>query len=189
MLFKYDESGVAQRPGRSNSWKNQSIFGLANRTLRHVDANEQFNAHTPVYVNFADLGFKTVNRLIIVVGLILGLVYVAVMPWRNARTRETDAIEFALFILLMLMFTPLSFGYLFVCLLYPFTVVLARLLKHQKRSLLIAGAIALVLLMLSIPMQIRAQLYGNYFFASLALFIGLALELWQLKRMRTAAEQ
>ncbi|HEX8077340.1 MAG TPA: glycosyltransferase family 87 protein, partial [Chthoniobacterales bacterium] len=37
MLFKYDETGVGQRLGRSNSWKNQSIWGVANRLLRHVE--------------------------------------------------------------------------------------------------------------------------------------------------------
>src|SRR3954453_20371614 len=50
MLLKYDEKGVAQRPGRSNSWRNQSIFGVANRLLRHIDADEQFGAHKPRYV-------------------------------------------------------------------------------------------------------------------------------------------
>src|SRR5205085_3177474 len=37
MLFKYDENGVGQRLGRSTSWKNQSIWGVANRLLRHVE--------------------------------------------------------------------------------------------------------------------------------------------------------
>ncbi|MFL6539638.1 MAG: glycosyltransferase family 87 protein [Chthoniobacterales bacterium] len=189
MLFKYDESGVAQRPGRSNSWKNQSIFGLANRTLRRVDADAQFKAHTPVYVNVADLGFKTVNRIIIAIGLLLGLVYLAVMPRHGARTGESDGIEFALFILLMLMFTPLSFGYLFVSLLYPFTVLIARLLVRPEWRLLISGGMAVLLLLISIPMQIRAQMYGNYFFASLSLFIGLATELWMLKRRAAPALQ
>ncbi|MBA2622856.1 MAG: DUF2029 domain-containing protein, partial [Chthoniobacterales bacterium] len=61
MLLKYDDKGLAQRPGRSNSWKNQSIFGLANRMLRPVDADDQYDAHTPVYVNVANLSFTAVN--------------------------------------------------------------------------------------------------------------------------------
>jgi hypothetical protein len=82
----------------------------------------------------------------------------------------------------MLMFTPLSFGYLFACLLFPFTVLIARALQRPARHLLIAGGIAVLLLLVSIPAQRSAQLYGNYFFASLSLFVGLALELWQEKR-------
>ena len=181
MLLKYDEEGVAQRPGRSNSWKNQSIFGLANRLLRRVDADDQVNEHTPVFVNLADLGFRTVNRIIVGAGLILGLIYVAVMPRRDMRTRRTDALEFALFILLMLMFTPLAFGYLFVSLLYPFAVLVQRWLETGRRELLIGGVAAVALLALAIPFQRPAQLYGNSFFATLLLFGLLACELWREK--------
>ncbi len=96
MLFKYDEKGVAQRPGRSNSWRNQSIFGVANRMLRHVDADEQFKRHTPIYANFAELSFQAVTGVIVGIGLLLGLSYLLVLPRRDRRTPATDAIEFAL---------------------------------------------------------------------------------------------
>ena len=55
MLFKYDETGVGQRPGRSTPWKNQSIWGVANRLVRHVDYDHKYEPHEPVYANFADL--------------------------------------------------------------------------------------------------------------------------------------
>ncbi len=183
MLLKYNDKGLAQRPGRSNSWKNQSIFGLTNRMLRHVDADEQYHAHTAFYANIADVRFRTVNGIILCVGLVLGSVYLAVMPRRRRRTEETDAIEFALLILLLLLFTPLAFGYLFVMLLFPFTVIVQRLLAAPSRSLWICGALAVLLLTLSAPFQVTAQTYGNYFFATLLLFIGLATELWKLKRV------
>lgn len=182
MLLKYNEKGVAQRPGRSNSWKNQSIFGLANRTLRHIDADEQVAAHTPVYRNVANVSFKTVNGIILASGLILGLVYLAVIPLRSQRNTETNAIEFALLLLLMLLFTPLAFGYLFAWLLFPFTVLVSRLLMNRNRSLLVCGMVAVLLLVLSIPWQRTAQTYGNNFFATLVLFAGLAVELWRTKR-------
>jgi len=186
MLLKYDDKGLAQRPGRSNSWKNQSVFGLANRMLRHVDADDQVNAHIPRYANIADLSFSTVNRVIMGIGLILGLIFVGVMPRRGERTTETDAIEFALLILLMLLFTPLAFGYLFVWLLFPFTVVVQRLLQQSNRSLGISLAVAVALLALGLPFQRTAQTYGNTFFATLILFLGLAMELWRIKRLEPA---
>ncbi|MGI8820947.1 MAG: glycosyltransferase 87 family protein [Chthoniobacterales bacterium] len=187
MLLKYDDKGLAQRPGRSNSWKNQSFFGVANRTLRHIDADEQFGPHRPVYANFADLSFQAVNAIIAGLGVALGLVYLGVIPRRNRRTPETDAIEFALFILLLLMFTPLAFGYLFACLLYPFAVVVQRLLTRPTRRMLICGSLAVFLLALTLPLQRGAQTYGNTFLATLVLFIGLALELWERKRAPVAA--
>ena len=183
MLLKYDEKGVAQRPGRSNSWRNQSIFGVANRLLRHIDADEQFASHTPRYANVADLSFISVNRIIFVSAFVLGLIFIAVLPGRGRRTSETDALEFALLILLTLMVTPLAFGYLFACLLYPFTVVVMRLLKGPSRSLLVCAVAAVFLLALTIPWQKTAQSYGNTFFATLILFGALATELWKTKQL------
>ena len=181
MLFKYDDTGMAQRPRRSNSWKNQSIWGVANRLLRRVDADDQHAPHVPLYVNVADLSFATVNTLILGTALALGVVYIAVMPRRSATTRESFAIETALLLLLVLLFTPLVFGYLFAWLLYPFAVALHRLMQQPRRLLLICTGTAVALLALSIPFQRIAQAYGNNFFATFLLFAALAFELWRIK--------
>jgi hypothetical protein len=184
MLFKYDESGVGQRLGRSNSWKNQSIWGVANRLLRHVEYDHRYGPHEAVYANFADLGFRSVNRIILACALALGLAFVTVMPRAARRTPESDAIEFALLLLLILAFTPLSFGYLFAWLLYPLTVVTHRLVNGSGSRAILVGfsGAAVLLLALTIPFRVSAQLYGNTLFATLLLFAGLAVELWRLKR-------
>jgi hypothetical protein len=184
MLFKYDETGVGQRLGRSTSWKNQSIWGVANRLLRHVEYDHKYEPHEPVYANFADLDFNTVNRIIIGCALALGLVFVIAMPRAGPRTPETDAMEFALLILLILVFTPLSFGYLFAWLLYPLTVAAQRIFERagSRAVLAVCAGSALVLLALSIPFRVMAQTYGNALFATLLLFAGLAAELWRVKR-------
>jgi hypothetical protein len=184
MLFKYDETGVGQRLGRSNSWKNQSIWGVANRLLRHVEYDHKYEPHEPVYANVADLDFDTVNRIILACALGLGLVFIGVLPRVRRRTPETDAIEFALLLLLMLVFTPLSFGYLFAWLLYPLTVVVQRAVTVATKSapLMACSACAVALLALSIPFRVMAPTYGNALFATLVLFAGLAIELWRLKR-------
>jgi hypothetical protein len=189
MLFKYDETGVGQRLGRSNSWKNQSIWGTANRLLRHVEYDHKYEPHTPAYANFADLDFKTVNQIILASALALGVVFIAVMPAARRRTQETDAIEFALLLLLILIFTPLSFGYLFAWLIYPLTVVVQRLLTGPRSRLLLGYAIAAVaLLALSIPFRVMAQVYGNALVATFLLFVGLATELWRIKRAGGASK-
>ena len=183
MLFKYDDKGVAQRPGRSYSWRNQSVFGVANRLLRHVDADDQNKPHLARYANVADLGFATVNRIILAFALALGFAFIAVIPARDRRTDESDAIEFALLILLMLIFSPLAwFGSLFVWLLLPFTVIVQRLLQRPDRSLGAFVFSALALLALGLPWQKTAQLYGSTFFATLLLFLGLATALARSKR-------
>jgi Glycosyltransferase family 87 len=184
-MLKYSEVTVGQRPMRSYTWKNQSVVGVTNRLLRHVDADAASAPHTPVYVNLADLSFPVVNAIIISVALTLGVLFIAVMPQRAMRTAESDAIEFALLLLLMLMVTPLSFGYFYSWLMLPFAVITQRVLTGKSSAVLWWSLPTLALLALGIPFPRGAQLYGNTFLATLLLFIGLSIELLHFKQ-RTA---
>lgn len=186
MLLKYDESGVAQRAPRSYSWRNQSIWGVANRLLRHVESDPAYGPHKVVYSSPVDLRFSTVNAIILLAAGACGLAFIAVMPRRGQRTPEADALEFALLLLLMLLFTPMSFGYMFVWLLFPFTVITQRLISAPSRMLWICAIAAVALLALTIPWRVTAQTYGNVFAATLLLFAALAAELWRVKRAEVA---
>jgi hypothetical protein len=181
-MLKYSPSGIAQRPKRSQSWKNQSLVSVANRLLRRVDADAASAPHTPKYVNFTDLQFAAVNAVITGVALGLGLLFIAVMPQRQMRTTESDAIEFALLLLMVLMLTPLAFGYLFSWLMLPFAVVTQRVLTGKSSAVLWWSVSALAVLALAIPFPRAAQMYGNTFFAALLLFIGLSIELLRCKQ-------
>ncbi len=191
-MLKYSEVTVGQRPMRSYTWKNQSLIGVSNRLLRHVDADAASAAHQPVYVNFADLKFTVVNVIIISAALALGILFIAVMPQREVRTAESDAIEFALLLLLMLMLTPLSFGYFYSWLMLPFAVITRRFLAGKASGILWWSLLGLALLALGLLFPRGAQLYGNTFFAVLVLFIGLSIELLHFKQqtacMRSAGE-
>lgn len=187
-MLKYSDVTVGQRPMRSYTWKNQSLIGVSNRLLRHVDADAASAPHQPVYVNFADLRFTVVNAIIITVAVALGLLFIAVMPPRDMRTAETDAIEFALLLLLMLVVTPLSFGYFYSWLMLPFAVITHRLLGGKNAVVLCWSLPALALLALGIPLPRGAQLYGNTFFATVLLFIGMSIELLSFRR-RAATKQ
>ena len=181
-MLKYDAIAVAQRPMRSYTWKNQSLVGVANRLLRHVDADAASAPHTPIYVNFADLRFSIVNGILISVALALGILFITVMPPRGTRTAETDAIEFAMLLLIMLMITPLSFGYFFSWLMLPFAVITQRVIAGKGLALLCWSLPALTILALALPFPRGAQLYGNTFFAALLLFAGLSVELLRCKQ-------
>jgi hypothetical protein len=181
-MLKYDAATVAQRPMRSYTWKNQSLVSVTNRLLRHVDADAASAPHTPIYVNSADLKFRTVNAIIISVALALGILFITVMPQRGMRTAESDAIEFALLLLIMLMITPLSFGYFFSWLMLPFAVITQRVLAGKGWALLWWSVPAVAILALALPFPRDAQLYGNTFFATLLLFLGLSIELLYCKR-------
>jgi Glycosyltransferase family 87 len=183
-MLKYSEVTVGQRPMRSYTWKNQSLIGVSNRLLRHVDADAASAPHKPIYVNFADLKFPVVNGIIFSAALALGILFIAAMPQRAMRTPESDAIEFALLLLLMLMVTPLSFGYFYSWLMLPFAVVTQRVVVRKDPAILWWTLPALALLALGVPFPLGAQLYGSTFFATLLLFIGLSIELFRWKQQR-----
>src|SRR5436309_5551332 len=191
-MLKYSEVTVGQRPMRSYTWKNQSLIGVSNRLLRHVDADAASAPHQPVYVNFADLNFRVVNAIIISIALALGILFTGAMPQRGMRTAESDAIEFALLLLLMLMVTPLSFGYFYSWLMLPLAVITQRVLAGKSSAVLWWSLPALALLALGIPFPRGAQLYGNTFSATLLVFVGLSIELLRFKQQtahtRTAGE-
>jgi hypothetical protein len=181
-MLKYSAVAVGQRPMRSYTWKNQSLVGVSNRLLRHVDADAASAPHQPVYVNCADLKFPIVNGIIFSSALALGILFIAAMPRRNMRTAESDAVEFALLLLLMLMITPLSFGYFYSWLMLPFAVITQRLLVEKVSFILWWCVPALALLAVGLIFPRRAQLYGNTFFATLLLFIGLSIQLFSFKQ-------
>jgi hypothetical protein len=181
-MLKYDATGVAQRPMRSYSWKNQSLVGVTNRLLRHIDTDAAPAPHTPIYANVVDLKFATVNSILIGVGLGLGILFMIAMPQRAMRTAESDAMEFSLLVLMILMTSPLSFGYFFSWLMLPFAVITQRVLAGKQATLLRWSLPALALLALALFFPQGAQTYGNIFFAGLLLFIGLASELFRYKR-------
>jgi hypothetical protein len=188
-MLKYSEVTVGQRPMRSYTWKNQSLIGVSNRLLRRVDADAASAAHTPIYVNLADLKFPVANAIIISAALALGILFIAVMPQHDMRTAETDSIEFALLLLLMLMVTPLSFGYFYSWLMLPFAVITQRGLAGKISIVLWWSLSALALLVIGIPFPRGAQLYGNTFFATLLLFVGLSIQLLCFKQQTTHRDQ
>jgi hypothetical protein len=183
-MLKYSAASVGQRPMRSYTWKNQSLVGVTNRLLRHVDADAASAPHQPVYVNFADLKFSAINAIVVGIALTLGSLFIAVMPKRGMRTSQGDAIEFALLLLLMLMITPLSFGYFYSWLMLPFAVITQQVLAGKGSPILWWTLPALALLALGLIFPRGAQLYGNTFFATLLLFIGSSIELlyWNKKK-------
>jgi hypothetical protein len=183
MVLKYDDGGIAQRRTRSLSFKNQSLVALANRLLRPVRANGE--ARETWKVNVADLDFRAVNAVILASALGLCLFYVRAMPRGARRTEQTDAIEWAMLLIMILFFSPLSFNYFYVWMIYPFAVALRLVLtapegSRERRGLLAwlvtaVGVFALALVSLRV-----AQAYGNLFFAALLLLIGLGVRMRQL---------
>jgi hypothetical protein len=273
MIFTYNSYGIAQRPFRSYSYKNQSIMAIAHRLLRDVPADGEsvlaqrarsgrggpsatsglpvvepstnllaflkphargqasrahpawetdrnraghstnharanlsaatihpaFDGEGPRWdeiaqeaeaalrnawrVNLFNLNFRTVTLITVFSILVICLFVAAVLPPAGGRTQETDALEFALVTLLTTMFSPLSFNYAYVWLLYPTTLALHRVLREpggaRGHRLKIAWiSIVLLIPAFAIPLPQVAQAYGNLFVPALLLVAGLGVMLF-----------
>ena len=265
MLFTYDSNGIAQRPFRSYSYKNQSIMALAHRLLRDVPADGEAvlsrrakeglagvrplkgiapidpstdlltflkphaenssdsakpktassadsgptlvgtanagksNAERPPRwddallgaepalrnawrVNVLNLSFRGVTAVTLAAIFVLCGFVLAVLPPKKRCTRQTDAIEYAIVVLLTVMFSPLSFNYAYVWLIYPMTLGLHLVLSeppgasgHRLRLAWIATVFLIPAL--ALPMPSLAQAYGNLFLPALLLLFGLGVML------------
>jgi alpha-1,2-mannosyltransferase len=176
-MLRYEDSGIAQRSARGYSWKNQSIFGVANRLLRRVSVDDEPNP--PAYANLANLDFKTVNTLIVAIALLLGFSFVWAMP----RQLAGDEREFAALLILILVFTPLAFGYLFVWLVFPLATVIKQVLAGDKSISLFCLLMAVALLAMTAIAPRVAQIYGSLLCAALTLYLALAAELRRQRRL------
>jgi len=177
-MLRYQESAIAQRPARGYSWKNQSIFGVANRLLRHVNVDDEPNPL--VYANVINLDFRTVNNVIIACALVAGISFVGVIP----RHRPPASEEFAALLILILIFTPLTFGYLFVWLMLPLALLIKRITAANEAPSLTYLLIALALLTLTAIAPRFAQIYGSLFTTALILYLALATSLWHSHFLR-----
>ena len=178
-MLHYDQAGIAQRPARGYSWKNQSIWGLSNRLLRHLSAEDE--GKPVIYANFADLNFGQVNAVTIAIALLFGISFVAVMP--RVRHCQIEPLEFGALVILILIFTPLAFGYLFSWLMLPLALLLHILLCSEHARITPPLVLMATILLAATAAAPRVmQIYGSVLFAALAVYIAIAAQLWRAKR-------
>ena len=190
MMAKQTPEVIGQRAARSYTWQNGSLTSVTHRLLRHVVADRDDNQTTQLYVNVANIKFETINKIVDVIAVVLGLAYVAVMPWKDAkRTPLTDTIEASMLLILVILFAPLSFTYNNSWLMCPIAVVLYFVTSkaRSRPQAIFAGvwlAIALSLLIFSIPNPAFRvpRAIGNTFFADVLVLIELGWILWLEQR-------
>jgi hypothetical protein len=182
-MLHQDSDSIGQREQRAYSWSNHSLIVVAHRLLRPVNAHRSRNHE--LLVNVADLDFRYVTALIVLTGLGLCFFYISCMPAQCERTNSSDALEQAMLLLLILIFTPLAFTYFFVWLLYPIVVAVRIVLSAPPRSRQRIGGwvwLCACMMLISFTLPISAfrplQAAGSTLLACLLLFAGIG---WNLR--------
>jgi hypothetical protein len=199
MLFRQGEDGHGQRPQQSVGWRNQSVFGVCARLVGTGAANaeEVVNDPTtpPVSISMLHLDHRTTKWVSYAVCGLLGLLFVAVMPRRADRTRDTDAAEFGLLVILMTVGTPYAFGYYFVWLLYPLTVVVHHGLGHggtpTERNVawdVVVGVLVLFAASAPVAGNIYPMAYGSLFWAAMVTAAGCVWAIYRVRRTPTEVQ-
>ena len=86
-------------------------------------------------------------------------------------------------VLVILVFTPLTFGYLFVWLVFPLATVIKQVLAGDKSISLFCLLMAVALLAMTAIAPRVAQIYGSLLCAALTLYLALAAELRRQRRL------
>ena len=190
MPSNYTPDMIGQRKERSYTWQNGSVISVANRLLRPIVADRDNEFQHPLSINMASLSFAQVNTIIGITGLLMGAAYLLVTPRERDRTRFSDAAEAAMLLILIVIFTPLSFTYLTAWQIPGIAVVLYFICCHDRaagrRGLAIGWlACSSVMLVFSIrnPLFREIRASGNTLWSNLILLAELA---WVLRVDRAA---
>ncbi|WJR80741.1 glycosyltransferase family 87 protein [Bradyrhizobium sp. NP1] len=178
MVASSSEKGFGQRAEQNWSWVNQSIIAVTHRLTRPINYNQEDPAKPARTMNVVDLDYQTANLVVLVISLLLGLGFLAVMPRASQRTVRSDAEELGILFCLMTVASPLARQYYFMWLFFPVTVLIHRAAFDPREKVrawtwaILAAAGVLVALSLPLfPHDIQA--YGNNLAATALLAGGL----------------
>jgi Glycosyltransferase family 87 len=187
MVGTSSEKGFGQRDEQNWSWVNQSIIAVTHRLTRPVNYNQDdpTDIKPARYMNLVDIDFRTANAVVVVISLLIGLGYIAVMPKASRRTERSDAEELGILFCLMTVASPLARQYYFMWLFFPMTVLMHRA-AYDPRPRVRAGtwvllAVAGGLLCLALPVfPHELQAFGNNLAATIVLAAGLV---WHMRHL------
>ncbi len=192
MVFKESGSTIAQRPGISFTYRNQSLLGLSHRLFRPVEAGDR--SGKPFTVNVVDLGTRGAMTVFTLVALLLCGVYLLATRRPPAQSSQSAAAyEQSMLICLIVMFSPLAWTYYYCWLIFPFTAALAYIgrqprCSRRRRIALIACGLSLAVLLSAITQSFdqTTQALGATVLGTIILYFTLA---WMARSTSAAAQR
>jgi len=183
MLMSGNGTAFAQRADHW-SYKNQSLYAVAHRLSSPIDAERNTgDMGPPVYVNLLSLDQSAADGIFLATAIGIGLGFIALLPARDRRTPRSNAAEWSIVLLLIVVASPVAYSYYFVWLLPAFTVLARGAAGEPDRKLVRATLAMMGISLLLLVIGINAvsppfpQAVGNFFWATFVAGSALAVHM------------
>lgn len=182
MLLPSDDHMFSR--GDTFSWRNHSLYAVEHRLLRPINAElVSDELAPPIYVNLANLDQRTVDEVFVATALAIGLGFIVLLPAYGRRNSRSDADEWAIVLILIVIASPVARSYYFVWLLFPYTILCHWLATEPDRKVATALAAAIGFSLLLLVVGINAikppylQAAGNFLWAAIVVALTLVVHM------------
>lgn len=144
MVLSTSGENLANRPSRAYRFGNQSLVAVVGRLTRDIEAGRDNQGERfRIRVNAVDLPPRVSFMIFAGIAAALCLAYVLAMPSKRAMTPRTSGIEYAILLILMVIFSPKAGSYYFCWIMPALAIACARWVEAPRgswRRRLIAGS-------------------------------------------------
>lgn len=191
MLLHNTGDSLANQEDRAFRYGNQTLMSVVHRLTRHLNVGKKDREE--IYVNFTDISSKAAFVIFLVIAGTMCLALVMAMPARNRATPQTNALEYAIVLLMIVIFSPKAGSYYYCWSIPGFTMITAEVLRapagsKQRRWLMTGLLLSLMVMALALTQNfdVRLQGMGATMWGAVLLFITLVALLWNKKRAAAA---
>ncbi len=190
MLLHNTGDTLANQPDRAFRSGNQTLMSVVHRLTRPLLVGKASDDN--LTVNFISVSSGASFMIFLVIAGAMCLAFVVAMPARSRMTPQTDALEFAIVLLLIVIFSPKAGSYYYCWSIPGFTIVAAEAMRapagsKRRRWIIIGISCSLFVMALALTQNFdrRLQGMGATMWGAVLLFITLVALL--LDRTRAPA--
>jgi hypothetical protein len=186
MLLHNTGDTLANQPDRGFKFGNQTLVSVVHRLTRPLNVGKERDGN--LTVNFISISKEAAFVIFFIIAGSMCLAYVIAMPTKARRTARTNALEYAILLLLIVIFSPKAGSYYYVWSMPGFTIVAAEALRSpvgsKRRRWIWTGFFASIIVMASALTQNfdrTLQGMGATMWGGFLLFVTLVAILWNHK--------
>lgn len=192
MLLHNTGDALANQPDRAYRYGNQTLMSVVHRLTRPLPVGKERDGN--LTVNFISISSRASFVIFFVISGAMCLAFVTAMPARARRTPQTNALEYAIVLLMIVIFSPKAGSYYYCWTIPGFTLVTAEAIRapagsSRRRWILTGLSLSLFVMALALTQNFdrRLQGMGATMWGAVLLFVTLVALLWDKARNPTVA--